>query len=193
MFTGIIRNVIKLDRIKKNKDMLSLYIRLPFSVKVGDSVSINGACLTVSKIAGKTSIFNVSSETIERSNLFQLKSGDWLNIEPSLRIEDLLHGHLVYGHIDGVGKISSIKKAPDSSEFTIDYPLELAMFIVEKGSIAFDGVSLTVTEVKENFFKVVMVSHTLSNTNFQYKKIGDLLNIEIDPLARYLKRLLEFK
>lgn len=193
MFTGIIRNVIKLDRIKKGKNDISIHLRLPFAVELGDSISINGACLTVSKITGKTSIFNVSSETAMRSNLSHLGVGDWLNIEPSMKIDDLLHGHLVYGHIDGVGKILNTKETPDSSEFAIEYPPELSMFIAEKGSIALEGVSLTVTEVKEDAFKVVLVGHTLSNTNFRYKKRGDILNIEIDPITRYLKRLLEFK
>ena len=193
MFTGIIRNVIKTDRLKKGGKDISIHIRLPFPVKVGDSVSLSGACLTVSKITGKTSVFNASSETVKRSNLSHLHVGDYLNVEPSLALDDLLHGHLVYGHIDGVGKVLSIKTNPDSSEFLIEYPSELSMFIVEKGSIALDGVSLTVTEFKENSLKVVLIEHTLLNTNFQYKKRGDLLNIEVDPLSRYLHRLLEFR
>jgi riboflavin synthase len=193
MFTGIIRNVIKLDRIKKAKNEISIHIRLPFPVEVGDSVSINGVCLTVSKITGKTSVFNISSETVTRSNFPYVGVGDWLNIEPSMRIDDLLHGHLMYGHIDGIGKISNIKEIKGSSEFFIEYPQQLSMFIAEKGSIALDGVSLTITEVKKDYFTVVLIGHTLSNTNFRYKKRGDILNIEIDPITRYLKRLLEFK
>jgi riboflavin synthase len=193
MFTGIIKNVIKLDRIKKDKKDISIHIRLPFTVELGDSVSINGVCLTVSRMMGKTSIFNISSETVTRSNLSHLKIGDWLNIEPSMKIDDLFHGHLVYGHIDGVGKISNIKETKGSSEFTIEHPPKLSMFIAEKGSIALDGVSLTITEIKENILKVVLLKHTLSQTNFLYKKRGDILNIEIDPITRYLKRLLEFK
>jgi riboflavin synthase len=193
MFTGLIRNVIKLDRIKKEGGDISIHIRLPFTIEIGDSVSINGVCLTVSKITGKTSIFNVSTETVTRSNLSHLRIGHWVNIEPSMKSTDLFHGHLVYGHIDGVGKIINIKEAPDSSEFIIEIPAELSMFVAEKGSIAFDGVSLTITEVKENILKVILLEHTLSNTNFRYKKRGDILNIEIDPITRYLKRLLEFK
>ncbi len=193
MFTGIIKNVIKLERVKKNKNDLVIHLMLPFPAKTGDSVSVNGACLTVSKISGKTYMFDVSSETTSRSNLCNLNTGDWVNIESSLTPGDLLHGHLVYGHIDGVGKISSIKKTKGSYEFIFDYPSELGKFIAEKGSIALDGVSLTITEVKEKSFKIVMVKHTLSNTNFKYKKRGDIVNIEIDPMARYLQRLLEFK
>ncbi len=193
MFTGIIKNVIKIERLKKGTKDITIHIRLPFPVNVGDSVSINGACLTVSKIIGYTSIFNASSETVKRSNLSQLRVGDYLNIEQSLNINDLLHGHLVYGHIDGVGKVLNIKEKPDSSEFLIEYPSELSMFIAEKGSIALDGVSLTVTEVNENSFKVVLISHTLLNTNFKYKKRGDILNIEVDPMARYLYRLSDFR
>jgi riboflavin synthase len=193
MFTGIIKNIIKVDRIKKNKNNLVIHLTLPFPAKTGDSVSVNGACLTVTKISGKTYMFDVSSETTSRSNLYSLNAGDWVNIESSLTAGDLLHGHLVYGHIDGVGKISSIKKTESSYEFIFDYPSELGRFIAEKGSIALDGVSLTITDVKEKSFKIVMVKHTLSNTNFKYKKRGDPVNIEIDPLARYLQRLSEFK
>ncbi len=193
MFTGIIKNVIKLDRVKKNKNDMVIHLMLPFPANTGDSVSVNGACLTVSKILGKTYIFDVSSETLFRSNLSNLNVGDWVNVEPSLTAGDLLHGHLVYGHIDGVGKILSIKKTRDTYEFILEYPSELSKFLAEKGSIALDGVSLTITEVKEKSFKIVMVKHTLLNTNFKYKKRGDIVNIEIDPLARYLQRLLEFK
>ncbi|MBN1694170.1 riboflavin synthase [candidate division WOR-3 bacterium] len=193
MFTGIIKNVIKIERLKKGTEDISIHIRLPFPVNIGDSLSINGACLTVSQILGNTSIFNASSETVERSSLSQLRIGDHLNIEQSLNVNDLLHGHLVYGHIDGVGKVLNIKEKPDSSEFSIEHPSELSMFIAEKGSITLDGVSLTVTEVNKKSFKVVLIRHTLLNTNFKYKKRGDVLNIEVDPMARYLQRLAEFK
>lgn len=193
MFTGIIKNLIKLDRIKKSKNNIVLHLSLPFPANIGDSVSVNGTCLTVSKITGKTYIFDVSSETVKRSSLFHLQAGDWLNIEPSLSVEDLLHGHLVYGHVDGIGKILNIKKGLESSNFAVEYPLDLSKFITEKGSIAIDGVSLTVTNVEENCFKVVLIKHTLENTNFQYKKNGDIVSLEVDPLARYLKRLMEFK
>jgi riboflavin synthase len=193
MFTGIIKNVIKIERLKKGEKDITIHIRLPFPVNIGDSVSINGACLTASKIMGNTSIFNASSETVKRSTFSHLRVGDYLNIEQSLNINDLIHGHLVYGHVDGVGKVLNIKENPDSSEFSVEYPAELSRFIVEKGSIALDGVSLTVTEVKENSFKVFLIRHTLLNTNFKYKKRGDVVNIEIDPLARYLQRLLESK
>ena len=193
MFTGIIKNVIKLDRIKKAKNNIVIHLSLPFQANIGDSVSINGTCLTISKITGKTCIFEVSAETVKRSNISHLRNGDWLNVEPSLSAKDLLHGHLVYGHVDVTGKIINIKKGFDSYYFNIEYPEELSSFIAEKGSVALDGVSLTVTEIKKNSFKVVMIKHTLENTNFQHKKTGDIVNIEVDPLARYLKRLMEFK
>lgn len=193
MFTGIIKNVIKLERVKKSKNDIVLHLKLPFSASTGDSVSVNGVCLTVSKILGATYIFEGSHETIKRSNLAHLRAGDWVNVEPSLSAGDLLHGHLVYGHVDGVGKISHLNKSLDAHEFTLDYPPALSKFIAEKGSIALDGVSLTITEVKEKSFKVIMIKHTLSNTNFKYKKREDKVNIEVDPMARYLQRLLESK
>jgi len=193
MFTGIIKSVIKLERIKKDKNNMGVYLSLPFPANIGDSVAINGVCLTVSKISGKIHVFNISSETVKRSSLSYLRAGDFVNVEPSLSIKDLLHGHLVYGHIDGTGKILTIKKDFASSYFIIEYSAELARFIAEKGSVALDGVSLTVAGAGENSFKAVLVKHTLLNTNFQYKKRGDFVNIEVDPLARYLQRLLECK
>jgi len=193
VFTGIIKNVIKLDRLKKEKNNMIVHLVLPFSASIGDSVSVNGACLTVSKIYGSTYMFDASSETVSRSNLSKLSGGDWVNVESSLTAGDLLHGHLVYGHVDGVGKILNIKKTVETYEFVFEYPSSLSRFIAEKGSVALDGVSLTITEIKEKSFKVVMIKHTLLNTNFKYKKRGDIVNIEVDPLARYLQRLLEFK
>jgi riboflavin synthase len=193
MFTGIIKNTTKLDRLKKDKNNMIVHLMLPFPTNIGDSVSVNGACLTVSKISGRTSVFDVSSETVKRSTLSHLNVGDWVNVESSIAPGDLLHGHLVYGHVDGVGKILNIKKIRDTYEFSLDYPSELSKFIAKKGSIALDGVSLTITEIKEKSFMVIMIKHTLLNTNFKYKKRGDTVNIEIDPLARYLQRLLEFK
>jgi riboflavin synthase len=193
MFTGLIKNVIKIDRVKKSKNNMAIHLKVPFPAETGDSVSVNGVCLTVSKTLGKTYIFEVSPETIKRSNLVHLRTGDWVNAEPSLSASDLLHGHLVYGHVDGVGKILRINKNSATHEFVFDYPPTLSKFIAEKGSIALDGVSLTITEVKEKNFKVIMVKHTLSNTNYKYKKSGNTVNIEVDPLARYLQRLLELK
>lgn len=191
MFTGIIRNVVRLDRLKKYKNSMTIHLILPFSADIGDSISVNGACLTVSKIYGKTYVFDVSAETVSRGNLSDLNIGDWVNVETSLTPDDLLHGHLVYGHVDGVGKILNINKTTKNNEFAFGYPTLLSRFIAEKGSIALDGVSLTITEINERIFKVVMIKHTLLNTNFKHKKIGDTVNIEVDPLARYIHRLLE--
>jgi riboflavin synthase len=193
VFTGIIRNVVKLDRLKKNKNSMTIHLVLPFLADIGDSISVNGACLTVSKIYGKTYVFDVSAETVSRSNLSDLSIGDWVNLESSLAVGDLLHGHLVYGHVDGVGKILNINKKVETNEFIFDYPSELSRFIAEKGSIALDGVSFTITDINEKTFKIVMIKHTLMNTNFKHKKKGDTVNIEVDPLARYAHRLLESK
>jgi riboflavin synthase len=193
MFTGVIKKVIRLERIKNCSNNMTLHLPLPFSANIGDSVSVNGACLTIFKITGKTYMFDVSSETVKRSNLSRLHAGDWVNIEPSLATSDLLHGHIVYGHVDGIGKILNIKKRFDSSDFIIEFPPGLSSLIAEKGSVALDGISLTITGIKKNSFKVVLIKHTLSNTNFQYKKRGDTVNIEVDPLTRYLQRYREVK
>ncbi len=191
MFTGIIKGVIKADRIKRNTRGASLFLRLPFKAQEGDSFSVNGVCLTVFKVSGKTSVFRAVQETLRGTNLSMLKVGDWVNIEPSLRIGDSIHGHLLLGHIDGTGKIKEIKKTPSSIQLLVEYPLKLKKFIAEKGSIALDGISLTVAGLFGNEFQVTIVPYTMFNTNLQYKRIGDLLNIEIDPIARYIEKIME--
>lgn len=191
MFTGIIKEVAQIKRIKKQQGKISFHLNLSFQTGEGDSVSVNGVCLTVSKNIGQVSIFTAVPETLSRTNLTDLKPGNYVNIEPSLKLEDKLGGHLVYGHIDGTGKIKDIKRTSESVEFAIEYPPELAKYIAEKGSIALDGISLTISGVKDNVLRVSIIPHTYKNTNLHFRQRGDRVNIEVDPVARYLQKIME--
>lgn len=191
MFTGIIEAVIKVERIKKEGGGASIHLQLPIDVNKGGSVSVNGVCLTVESVYGKTSIFRVVEETIKKTNLSILKPGDWVNIERSLKIGDRFDGHFVYGHIDGMGKLVDIRKTPSSTGLVIEYPSELEKYITRKGSVAIDGIGLTVVDVYRNQFQVAIVPYTMENTNLRCRKRGACLNIEIDALARYIERIRE--
>lgn len=191
MFTGIIEKVVRIGRIKKEGRGISIHLQLPFDVKEGDSVSVNGVCLTVNSIYGRTSIFRAMEETLQKTNLSMSKPGNWVNIERSLRVGDSINGHIIYGHIDGLGRLSSIRKTPSSTELKIEYPPVLAKYIAKKGSVALDGISLTVVDVSPLEFQVAIIPYTKDKTNIQYRKKGDWLNIEIDPLARYIERIRE--
>ncbi|MBA7695679.1 Riboflavin synthase [subsurface metagenome] len=191
MFTGIIEDVIKLERIKREGRSASLHLQLAFDAKIGESVSINGVCLTVESVYGRISIFRAVPETLKKTNLSLLKPGDWVNIERSLKIGDSIGGHFVYGHIDGMGELVDIQKTHVSAEITVEYPSYLRKFIARKGSVALDGISLTVLDVSDYQFKVAIVPYTMDNTNLQYRKRGDCLNIEVDALARYINRIRE--
>jgi riboflavin synthase len=191
MFTGIIEGIEKVKRIKREGGTRSIYLDLPFDTDVGGSVSINGVCLTIESIHGRTYVFRAVEETLEKTNLALLKPGDWVNIERSLQVGDRIDGHFVYGHIDGIGELVDIKKTNLTSEITIEYPQNIKKFIVVKGSIALDGISLTVLDVSTHLLKVGIIPYTMNNTNLKYRKRGDYLNIEVDPLARYLYRIRE--
>lgn len=191
MFTGIIEKVIRIDRIKREGKSVSIHLQLPFDVKESASIAVNGVCLTVESISGRISILRAVEETLRKTNLSQIRSGDWVNIERALRVGDSINGHFVYGHIDGMGKLLDIKKEPQSTRLRIGYPAELSRFIARKGSIAIDGISLTVVEVSPSDFLVVVIPYTMENTNLKYKKRGEMLNIEIDPIARYIEKFKE--
>lgn len=191
MFTGIIESLEKVKRIKREGRAKSVYLDLPFDTVVGESISINGVCLTIESIYGRTCVFRAIEETLDKTNLALLKPGDWVNIERSLKIGGRLDGHFVYGHIDGIGELVDIKKTNLTSEITIEYPENIRKLIAVKGSIALDGISLTVLDVSTHLLKVGVIPYTMNNTNLKYRKRGDYLNIEVDPLARYIDRIRE--
>ena len=178
---------------KKGEDAL-LVIETPMNlndITVGDSISINGACLTVTHKTDKEFSADVSSETLSRTNLKLLKSGDAVNLEKSLRMNSFLGGHLVLGHVDGMGSIREKVNKDGSILFGVEIDTELSRYIVEKGSVAVDGISLTVNRCEKNRFYVNIIPHTARNTTLGFKKVADPVNIETDIIGKYVEKFLD--
>jgi riboflavin synthase len=192
MFTGIIAAVGKISRVESAKGGLRLAIdagKLGLGdLKVGESVADNGACLTVVKREKKSFSVDVSRETLRcTAGLEQLGE---VNLEKALKLSDRLDGHLVLGHVDGVGKVARLERAGRSRLLRVRAPAGLARYIARKGSITVHGVSLTVNAVKGIEFEVNLIPHTLAATTLKHLRAGDRVNLEVDPLARYAERLL---
>ena len=165
-------------------------IALLLILHLGDSVAVNGTCLTVSSFDNKIFNADVTQETLNRTNLGSLKNGSKVNLERAMTLSGRFGGHIVSGHIDGVGSIKSMNNA---IILTIEVPKHLMKYIVEKGSVAVDGISLTVASLTDNSFSIAVIPHTLKETVLYYKKEGDKVNIENDVIGKYVERLLTFK
>jgi len=193
LFTGLIvemGEVVSLTK-KGNSARLSLNAKtLARDAVLGDSISVNGTCLTVVDMKGDALSFDLSDETLRSTNIGQLKIKDRVNLEPALRLDAKLGGHFVTGHIDGVGKIQSKSLAGDVCKVVIGTEVRLAEFLVEKGSVAVDGISLTVVEVFKDRFSVVIIPHTAGLTTIGVKGPGDEVNIEVDILGKYVSKFL---
>jgi riboflavin synthase len=192
MFSGIISAIGEISRIERSKGGLRLAIegrKLGLrGVAVGDSIAVNGACLTVVKRGKKSFSVDVSPETL-RCTAGLDKAGE-VNLEKALRLSDKLDGHLVLGHVDGVGKVTKVERRGSNRLLRVRAPASLSRYIARKGSIAVDGVSLTVNAVRGAEFEVNLIPHTLAVTTLRELGVGDRVNLEVDPLARYAERLL---
>ena len=155
-------------------------------LKIGQSVALNGVCLTVIKLSKNLGRFEMIDETTKKTDLGNLKIGSIVNVERSLKAGERLEGHFVLGHVDGVGTITKIQKKLKEVQVWFNVPKKLAKYIVKKGSIAIDGISLTVVEAKNNNVSVCFIPHTIRVTNFRTKKVGDKVNIETDILGKYI-------
>ncbi len=194
MFTGIIQGLGTVRKMtRKGQDaVLGVETAIPLNdLKEGDSVAVNGACLTITSISGQTFTADVSAETLARTNLQFLKAGERVNLEKALRLADFLGGHIVLGHIDGPGRI--IERTPKAGSIVLGVAVGegLDRYIVEKGSIAVDGISLTVNRFAKGRFYVNIIPHTIENTTLSFKKAGDAVNIETDILGKYVEKLLQ--
>jgi riboflavin synthase len=158
---------------------------------VGDSIAVAGVCLTVVAVEGTSFAADLSAATLERTTLGQLRPGSRVNLEKSLRLADRLGGHLLSGHVDGVGRVAAIVADGRAQRWTFALPPSLARYVAEKGAIAVDGVSLTVNEVSATTFGVTLIPHTLAVTTFGERAVGDAVNLEVDWIARYVERLIE--
>jgi riboflavin synthase len=193
MFTGIIEHLGKLKQVSLQADSAVIVVDIgPLidGVIPGDSVAINGACLTVTQIKGSEVYFDVSGETLSKTTIGKLAVSDHVNIERSLKIGDKLGGHFVTGHVDCVGVINKIESKTGQSTVWFSVSNEITNSMIKKGSVAIDGISLTIVDLKENLFSVALIPFTLDATTLGFKKAGQKVNIETDMLGKWVKRIL---
>ena len=190
MFTGIIEKIGKVSHVTEKNISQVIGIRIDgLNSALGDSICINGVCLTVEDIDDNVYSFSISPETYNLSNFKNIKKNDDVNIEKSLTLNKLLSGHIVQGHVDTCSEITELKKIDNSWYVKIKIDSTYMKYIIQKGSITIDGVSLTINEVYTDEFSVMVIPHTYSNTIFKNYKIGSILNTEIDILAKYIEKL----
>lgn len=195
MFTGIIEEVGTVTAIKRTSLEAKLTIsseKIFTDLKLGDSVSVNGVCLTASLISGKSFTADVMNETFNRTSLSALRPGGHVNLERAMAANGRFGGHIVAGHADGTGTIKEIRPDGNAIWFTVSASEEILKYIVEKGSVAIDGISLTVAEVFEDSFSVSTIPHTVAETILSEKKTGDIVNLENDIIGKYVERLMNF-
>ena len=193
MFTGIVEELGEVLGRQFNKESAVLFIKgrkVLEDLKVGDSIAVNGVCLTATKVTGEAFYADVMPETMRRSNLGNLKVGEKVNLERALAAGGRLGGHFVSGHIDGTGSLLWEEKEGNALVKCFSAPPEVLRYVVVKGSIAVDGISLTVVDFDDNSFKVSLIPHTLEQTSLFYRKRGDRVNLEADMLGKYLEKLL---
>jgi len=195
MFTGIVENLAEIISIDKKKEYWKILIsnqQILESTKVGDSISVNGVCLTASLISKKGIYFDVINETLNKTNLFYLKINDKVNIERPLKLNDRIDGHFVQGHVESVAKILNKINNDDETKIIVEIDTEFNKHCIYKGSICLDGISLTISNVEENKIEVSIIPHTLNNTTLLFKEEGDYLNVETDMLSKYVEKNLQY-
>lgn len=193
MFTGLIEDVGKIGllRINKNSAVLEVKTKLPLrAMPLGASVAVNGACLTVVKKTRDVFTVDVSPETLQRTNLQSLAAGSLVNLEQPMRFQDRLGGHLVTGHVDGIGTITAIKPEGGFTVFRFHVPAIISSLLVAKGSVAVDGISLTVNDCRRDGFSVAIIPFTLQHTNLRVRRVGDKVNLETDLIGKYVQSFL---
>jgi len=193
MFTGIIIEMGEITAIERKGGVVQLSLNSREVVKdarIGDSICINGTCLTIVEIKGNAMRFDLSDETLRSTNLGLLKPGDRVNLEPSLRPASRLGGHFVSGHVDDIGMIRSKTEIGDVFKIEVEAPKKIINFLVEKGSVAIDGISLTVVDILKDSFTIVIIPHTARLTTLGFKGSGDTVNIEVDIIGKYVAKFL---
>jgi riboflavin synthase len=194
MFTGLVQSLAEVVELLDEQPGTRLVIRavdIAKRAKVGDSIAVNGCCLTVVAVEGERLAFQAGGETLSRTNLGQLTAGDFVNVEEPLKAGEPVGGHFVAGHIDGIGTVVERRDAAGWSTFWFCAPQALLRQMASKGSIAVDGVSLTLVDVEEDRFSVALIPHTLANTTLGRLREGDRVNLETDMLAKYVERQLQ--
>lgn len=193
MFTGIIEEVGIVEKVQRNGIKSEIMIRAQEvlkGTKCGDSIAVNGICLTVTSLEGQSFTADVMNETLHRSSLSKIRAGSRVNLERAMLNNGRFGGHIVSGHVDGMGTVKAIEKDGIAIWYTIEATAEILRYIVEKGSIAIDGISLTVARVGEGDFAVSVIPHTAKETTLSEKKTGDIVNLENDIVGKYVERLI---
>ncbi len=194
MFTGLIQDIGKIQNIERRSGGIRLTVSTRLNLagmKIGDSITVDGACLTVIQLSGKTLSVDVSPETLQRTTLAKAREGQPVNLETALTISSPLGGHLIAGHVDGTGEISGITPEGNSIRYRFRVPSEISRYLIEKGSIAVDGISLTVAECNNQEFSVSIIPHTAQVTTLGIKKVGDRVNLENDLIAKYVEKFVQ--
>ena len=200
MFTGLVESLGAVRSLSDEVDAKRLVVEVPPSFledaspskRLGDSVAINGCCLTVVAADGVLWSFQAGHETLAKTNLGRLQIGDTVNLERAMPAGGRFGGHIVQGHVDGVGRVTAIDSRTEFADYTFEVPASLAAQMVEKGSVAVDGISLTLVRVTTTSFQVMLIPHTLAVTTLGRRKVGDEVNIETDVLAKYVAKMLAF-
>lgn len=193
MFTGIVEEVGTVERIQRGRSSAVLTIRADTvlaDAKIGDSIAVNGVCLTVTALPPGRFLADVMHETLDRSSLVQLKSGGHVNLERAMPAAGRFGGHIVAGHVDGVGKIAGIQWDDTAVWYTVQAEPHILRYVVEKGSVAMDGISLTVAQVLPDCFSISAIPHTVERTVLRERAQGDLVNLETDVIGKYVEKLL---
>ena len=194
MFTGIIENLATVKKLSLKSGGAELLLDIgdfAENLKLGESIAVNGACLTVKEVKGTVAGFDVSSETLKKTTLGKLQHAEKVNIERALRVGDRLGGHFVTGHVDGIGTIKEKKQASEQCTMSFAVEKKFTDMMIEKGSVAIDGISLTIVDVVDGVFSVALIPYTLNSTTLGLKKIRDQVNIEIDMLGKWVKKILK--
>jgi riboflavin synthase len=191
MFTGIVEEAGRAEQIRKGRKSTELFIRprkLRWTVRIGDSIAVNGACLTVVGKRGRLLRFDVLTETLRRTNLCQVRHGTLVNLERPMRVDGRFDGHMVQGHVDGTGIVRRYERVGTDYVLEVKAPRRLMKYIVEKGSIAVDGISLTVAAIGRDWFRIWIIPRTHEITNLAARRVGDAVNLETDILAKYVEK-----
>ncbi|MGQ9695682.1 MAG: riboflavin synthase [Thermodesulfobacteriota bacterium] len=193
MFTGIIQDKGRVALVERQSKGLTLKISTNLdlsSLKIGDSIAVDGVCLTVVELAGQSFLVEVSPETRQRTTLAKIKEGQEVNLELPLKMSDLLGGHFVAGHVDGTGEIVALIPEGNSQRYFFRTSPEITKYLIPKGSVAVDGISLTIVDCQREEFSVVVIPHTAAKTTLGKKKVGDQVNLEVDLLAKYIEKFM---
>ena len=192
MFTGIIEELAEVKNIKESQDFYEVDILSKFSnkIKIGDSIAINGVCLTTTNVSSTCFTVNIIRETLIKSSLKNLKINTYVNLERSMKVSSRIDGHIVQGHVESFGVITDRKTLDNQTDFTIEVGKDYLKYCINKGSIAFDGISLTIADITENKITVAIIPYTLENTTLKFKQVGDIVNIETDMFAKYIENII---